>query len=187
MQKTIMKCKSKNIIWINKCMFCLTGFLMPSQILAYKIIPFFVIPMIIIIINNVLFGGRIIKSGIIYFLAIFTVINTLLMLTSSLPGGWKESSRNQVALFCVIIVFALFEIKGDEIRTLKKGIYAGLFVNVIWFFLQYSFYTLARMDLNDLVFNRILSIREEASTFNPYYGTICMTGLNWHPSQLVLA
>ena len=158
---------------------------MPCQIVAFKIIPLFLIPFILFFIYKVTSSSKLI--GRIYGLYIIglTLASGIMMYLGSLPDKWKESSFNQIVLYLTVTMVLFLRFSRKEIIELIKGIRLGLIINIIWGIVQFGLHLLLKLDINDIIFNKILSMREEASTFNNALKTVCVTGLNWHPAQLV--
>lgn len=163
----------------------LTGFLMPCQILAYKVIPFSILPLILYLslITIKRNGIKIQITGVL--LLAVTLMNFAAGMMGQLPSGWKQSSRNQIIQFLAVVMILFMQIKKTDFSYLIKGLKYGLLFNIFWAFIQYACFSVLKMDLNDVVFNQILGIREQASTMNTTIDTFCIAGLNWHPAQLV--
>lgn len=168
----------------NKLLF-LVGILMPCQIIAFKIIPLFVIPFLLLVFLKTLLSVKIIVRMYGIYIVCLTIVSGIWMYLGPLPTGWKESSTNQIVLFLTVSMVLFLKFCESEIIELVRGIRIGLLLNIIWGFIQFALFSLARFDINDFLFNKILLIRENASTFNTSLNTMCITGLNWHPAQLV--
>lgn len=163
----------------------LTGILMPCQIIAFKVIPLFLIAFILFFIFKTVLSAKMVGRIYGFYIMGLTLISGFMMYIGSLPNEWKESSRNQIILYLVIVLVLFLKFNDNEIAELIKGLRVGLFINIIWGFIQFVLFSFANFDINDVIFNKILSMREEATTFNNSLNTICITGLNWHPAQLV--
>lgn len=163
----------------------LSGILMPCQILAYKVIPFSILSLILyfILITIKRNGLKIQKTGVL--LLAVTLINFAASMMGQLPGEWKQSSRNQIIEFLAVVMILFVQVTKTDLSDLIKGLKYGLLFNIFWAFIQYVCFRALKMDLNDVMFNQILGIRDQASTINTTIGTFCIAGLNWHPSQLV--
>lgn len=173
-----------NVDIINRGILILTGVLLPSQILAIKIIPFFVITLICWYVIKILLTKKILFSLFNCVLISLTFVMMILMLIGNLPSGWKESSRNQLILYLVIIFSLFIKLSKDDIEVLIIGLKKGVIINIVWSIIQFVLNSFQGLDINDFIFNQILHIRDEASTIKYGYG-LTITGLNWHPAQLV--
>lgn len=158
---------------------------MPCQIIAFKIIPLFIITFVLFFLYKIVLSGRIVSQIYGLYIIGLTLICGITMYFGSLPDGWKESSTNQIVLYLTVTVVFFLRFSNKEIEELIKGIRMGLFINIIWSFVQFTLYLLIKFDINDFVFSKVLPMREKASTFNTSLSTMCVTGINWHPAQLV--
>lgn len=163
----------------------LSGFLMPCQILAYKVIPFSIITLILysVLITIKRNGLKVQFMGVL--LMIVTLVSFATSMMAQLPDGWKQSSRNQIIEFIAVVMILFVQVTKMDLSHLISGLKYGLIFNIIWAFIQYACFMVLKMDLNDVVFNQILGIRDQASTMNTSIDTFCIAGLNWHPAQLI--
>ena len=118
-----------NVDIINRGILILTGVLLPSQILAIKIIPFFVITLICWYVIKILLTKKILFSLFNCVLISLTFVMMILMLIGNLPSGWKESSRNQLILYLVIIFSLFIKLSKDDIEVLIIGLKKGVIIN----------------------------------------------------------
>ena len=96
----------------------LTGFLMPCQILAYKVIPFSILPLILYLslITIKRNGIKIQITGVL--LLAVTLMNFAAGMMGQLPSGWKQSSRNQIIQFLAVVMILFMQIKKTDFSYL---------------------------------------------------------------------
>lgn len=162
----------------------LTGVLMPCQIITFKIIPLFVIPLLFIYIIKLWYRSNIRLNKVAVFLLSTHLITFVLMLISNLPGSWKKASIIQSCLFFSILFIMFMKFTTHERGRIIKGLKYGILINLYWAIGQIVLYYIMKLDINDLIFTKLLKMREVSSSFNYQINQFSASGLNWHPAQL---
>lgn len=94
-------------------------------------------------------------------------------------------------IYSVLVIFfaiTLFSVVLNGVRNkgmecFVKGLKLSLIVQLVWCILQYMLYIQTGIDVNNLIFVDTLHLVERTSRL--YRGTYVVTGLCWHPSNLV--
>lgn len=161
------------------------GVLMPCQILAFKFVPIFLIPLFFYYILKVFTYKRMRRNNYGFFFAFLLSFSLLVMAFGSLPDEWKEFAVYKTIMFLFILFIVFFYITPGEINCLIQGLARGLEINLFWAIIQIILFYTANIDINNVIFNQLLDIRDNASSYNTYLNQFAATGLNWHPAQLV--
>ncbi len=128
------------------------------------------------------------RDNIIFLiLGCLSIVSTVICLTSEMNNSWKLSGIFNEGIFLILVVYKLFY--SEHMSTVKldiviKGLKAGCLINLIWCYFQLALYNLAKIDINDLIFHQTLKLMETASAYRNGV-SYCVTGLGWHPGQLV--
>ena len=128
------------------------------------------------------------KFSFLLIIFLFLAIsNIFICFCSGMGFNWKFVCIFNVFLMIVALYFGLFEtnkIVEKYLDTFINGIKIGCVFNLIWCCLQLIFFYIFHLDINDFLFNHILGIIQVASAYRDGT-TFCVTGLGWHPAQLV--
>lgn len=90
-----------------------------------------------------------------------------------------------LVIFFAITLFSvvLNGVRNKELECFVKGLKLSLIVQLAWCVLQYMVYLQTGIDINNLIFVDTLHLVEMTS--RTHRGTYIVTGLCWHPSNLV--
>lgn len=127
-----------------------------------------------------------VNSMFIFFLFL-SLCTFCVCVNSNIGTNWKKVGAFNEILFLLIIMFKLVcseNVVNNHLKTFIRGLKYGCILNFIWCYIQILLYKVAAIDVNDFIFNRCLHFVETASAYRD--GSIyCVTGLGWHPAQLV--
>ncbi len=101
--------------------------------------------------------------------------------TSSHKGTLIFSLMLYAILFFTIVQFG--EATYNSIPTFVKGLRHSCYFQLFWCFLQYGLDKFIHMDINDVVFHRLLHMVENASRHID--GKLVLSGICWHPSNMI--
>lgn len=128
------------------------------------------------------------RDNIIFLiLGCLSIVSTFICLTSEMNNSWKLSGVFNEGIFLILVVYKLFY--SEHMATVKldivtKGLKVGCLINLFWCYFQLALYNLTKIDINDLIFHKTLKLMETASAYRNGVD-YCVTGLGWHPGQLV--
>lgn len=126
------------------------------------------------------------KNEILVFL-LCVIISGFLPLLSDNPVSYKKCTFNYMVMW-IPLYFTITYLKkwigGNQkkfyffVSVIKKV----FLIQLLWFPLQYIFYHILHIDLNDILFNQLLGFRENVSFIRS--GIYYPSGLTWHSAVI---
>lgn len=111
---------------------------------------------------------------------------TFVMTNSSLDSSYQAQNINALIglSFALLLGRSLSGIEGAPYtRKVVEGVIFASKIQAIWIFFQILFWSFLSLDINDLIFNQTLHMREDASQFKASGFTA--TGLCWNAGGIV--
>lgn len=171
--------------WNNRILL-LMGMIFPLVILGYKGISIGVAVLAICEIVSLREIKKIYIDRCFLAMWILSVITLIVCVASELGRYWLQTAVYNFVVFsllCLFVFFEFVEINQNKIKIIVYGLKAACIIQILWSYMQFFFFKVYKIDINDQLFNELLHMRKIAST---YAGeTLCVSGLGWHASLLV--
>lgn len=176
--------------WIDLKMIILSFsfILLPLSILSFSRFSFGIIFLMIYMLMFLSKKITIKKDLFIVSLFICSIITVLINLNKDIGFYWKREAIFNFFMHTIIIIFIILIAKNLNLNNIKiiiKGLKIACIITFFWSFFQFITYTLNGMDINNVLFSKtgLLKLVKTASAHRD--GILCITGLEWHPGQLV--
>lgn len=123
----------------------------------------------------------------IFILAVATIFSLMSALFGNiLPKEFISSTVMNSAVNILILGVAYMVSSRNDTKLIKafiKGFYCSCIIQIVWCILQYILYNLGHLDLNKIIFDDLLHMATDTSTYRN--GKLVCTGLCWHAATLV--
>ncbi len=126
------------------------------------------------------------KDRILLVLLLTTCLTAVVSLFSDIPIAYKKTALTgavQWGLLFVLCAYMLQETHGHTTGWFFRGFDWSCRVQLIWCGAQMLLYYGAEIELNDLVFAKVLGFSGETGQYRG--GVLACTGLHWHAANLI--
>lgn len=173
---------------IEKKIIYIIGLLIMLPILTYRGLEWGIIILVVFMGFTIIKTKKINNNSIFLILFICSVATILILYVSSLEQKWKIAGTKGFIYFFIITIFCLtakYLLNQEKKTYFIKGIKCGCIIQLIWSGIQYFSYSLLKIDINNLIFFKLLNITNTTSRISSISNTIQVSGMGWHPALLV--
>lgn len=174
---------------MSKKLLLLYGFIAPMPILTFMGVTWFgwaTMLFGIAILCRIIGKKKILLKWNFYCVILVTVIiSSLICLMTDLPAYWKvEQYKNIVWEVMYFSIFMWFLIsKEDDASVFLKGIYYSSIFQMFWGFLQFVFYNVMQIKINNIIFGDLLKMQTRELT-QLKGNSIALSGMCWNAGNL---
>lgn len=150
-----------------------------TQIIFFALL----ITMGFVAIKRGLFKIKIVKDKVFTWICIisfFSMVSGILF--NNNPNRWKWQAVVFFLYNTVIFIFYFIsaEFTDEDIRSFFQGFKLCAIIQVVYGYMQFFFYRIWKIDLNEAIFGNMLHLDRPLSHYN--YDTLVPSGFSWHPS-----